>query len=225
MKTNESITSNLKSEIPIQVAKTGIYSQGGDSAIEAMKDINKYNRELGESKKKKMKDETIIRKPLKKGVSSNLVGNVKMNKPIGQLFSVGKETEEGMGASAAGGYSQPLFGETKEELKKVEATEATGASSAGAYATPAAWSKSLKKKDWRGASKTQIPGGKFVQVKKKCKKFPYCNQGDIKALKIFENETLLRVIKTISQKHNISENVIKTIIVYEYENNGFNITK
>jgi len=61
MKTNESITSDLKSEIPIQVAKTGIYSQGGDSAIEAMKDINMYNRELGESKKKKKKDETIVR--------------------------------------------------------------------------------------------------------------------------------------------------------------------
>jgi hypothetical protein len=75
----------------------------------------------------------------------------------------------------------------------------------------------MSKKHWRGASKPQIPGGKFVQVKKKCKKFPYCNQGDIKALKIFENETVKKVITNISKKHNISENVIKTIISYEYE--------
>jgi len=108
------------------------------------------------------------------------------------------------------------------ETKKVEATEATGSSSSGSYETNAAWAKSTSKKDWRGKSKTQIPGGKFVQVKKKCKKFPYCNQGDIKALKIFENDTIKKVITNISKKHNISENVIKTILSYEYENSKSN---
>ena len=105
------------------------------------------------------------------------------------------------------------------ETKKVEATEgtATGASS-GSYETTSVWAKSTKKKDWGGRKKTQIPGGKFVQVKKKCQKFPYCNQGDIKALKIFENEKVKQAIQNISKRHNISENVIKTIIAYEYEN-------
>ena len=106
----------------------------------------------------------------------------------------------------------------EDDIKKVEATEATGSGSSGQYGTTAAWAKSTSKKDWRGKSKTQIPGGKFVQVKKKCKKFPYCNQGDIKALKIFENEKVKNAIKNISERHNISENVIKTIIAYEYEN-------
>jgi hypothetical protein len=104
-----------------------------------------------------------------------------------------------------------------KDTKKVEATEATGSGSSGQYSTTAAWAKSTNKKDWMGKSKPQIPGGKFVQVKKKCKKFPYCNQGDIKALKIYENETVKNAIKNISEKHNISENVIKSIISYEYE--------
>jgi hypothetical protein len=104
------------------------------------------------------------------------------------------------------------------ETKKVEATEATGSASSGSYETTSAWAKSTSKKDWRGKSKTQIPGGKFVQVKKKCKKFPYCNQGDIKALKIFENEKVKTAIQNISKRHNISENVIKSILAYEYEN-------
>ena len=104
-----------------------------------------------------------------------------------------------------------------KDTKKVEATEATGSGSSGQYSTTAAWAKSTNKKDWMGKSKPQIPGGKFVQVKKKCKKFPYCNQGDIKALKIYENETVKKAIKNISEKHNISENVIKSIISYEYE--------
>jgi ribosome assembly protein YihI (activator of Der GTPase) len=100
------------------------------------------------------------------------------------------------------------------EAKKVETKEATGVGSSGSYETTGAWAKSTKKKDWRGASKTQIPGGKFVQVKKKCKKFPYCNQGDINALNIWENETLKKVIYNVSQKYNISENVVKNIIAY-----------
>lgn len=103
-------------------------------------------------------------------------------------------------------------------VKKVETKEATGSGSSGSYETTSAWAKSTKKKDWGGRKKTQIPGGKFVQVKKKCQKFPYCNQGDIKALKIFENEKVKTAIQNISKRHNISENVIKTIIVYEYEN-------
>jgi hypothetical protein len=102
-------------------------------------------------------------------------------------------------------------------VTKTETKEATGASSAGAYVGPSVWAKSSTKKNWRGARKTQIPGGKFVEVRKKCQKFPYCNQGDIKALKIFENENLKEVIKNISKKHNISENVIKNILSYELD--------
>jgi hypothetical protein len=126
-----------------------------------------------------------------------------------------KEAKEATGAGGAGQYSGPLF--SGEEPKKVEATEATGSGSSGSYVTPAAWAKTTSKKDWRGKSKTQIPGGKFVTIKKKCKKFPYCNQGDIKALKLYENKIVKSVISKISKEHNISENVIKSIIQYEIE--------
>ena len=103
------------------------------------------------------------------------------------------------------------------EITKTETKEATGSASSGSYVTPAAWAKSSTKKNWRGARKTQIPGGKFVEVRKKCQKFPYCNQGDIKALKIFENDKIKEVIKNISKKHNISETVIKNILSYELD--------
>ena len=79
------------------------------------------------------------------------------------------------------------------KLKKVEATEATGASSAGQYSSPSFLAKSMSPKKWRGKSKTQIPGGKFVEVKKKCKTFPYCNQGDINALNLSESKTMKRM--------------------------------
>jgi hypothetical protein len=73
----------------------------------------------------------------------------------------------------------------------------------------------MKKKDFRGYSKSQIPGGKFVQVKKKCKKFPYCNQGDIKALKIFENESVQNAIDSVSSSYGIDKNYISEIVFQE----------
>jgi len=105
----------------------------------------------------------------------------------------------------------------KEQVEKVEAKEATTSGSVGGYETPSMWAKSTKKKDWGPSRKTQIPGGGFVKVKKKCTKFPYCNQGDINALKITKNESVIDAIKSVSKKTGISENMIKSILEHEYE--------
>ena len=115
-----------------------------------------------------------------------------------------------------------LFEDPKyyDKLSKIETKEATGAGSSGSYSQPSIWAKSTNKKDWAAARKTQIPGGQFVTVKKKCKKFPYCNQGDIKALKLWENKTMKQVIDNVSQKTGLSETTIKAIIQYELEKNG-----
>jgi hypothetical protein len=102
-----------------------------------------------------------------------------------------------------------------EEVKKAETKEATDTQSSGQYSTNSIWSKSLKKKDWGPSRKTQIPGGKFVQVKKKCKKFPYCNQGDINALRIFENESVQSVIESVSGKYGVGKDIISDIVFEE----------
>lgn len=141
------------------------------------------------------------------------------------------EHREATGSGSVGAYSAPVFGgndefwersksetpEIKEQTEKIEATEATGSGSVGAYETPAMWAKSTNKKDWGPKRKPQYKGGKFVSVKKKCTKFPYCNQGDINALHIYENENLKNAIKNVSKKFNLSETTIKAILEYEYE--------
>ena len=104
------------------------------------------------------------------------------------------------------------------KLKKIEANEATGASSAGQYSSPSFLAKSMSPKKWRGKSKTQIPGGQFVEVKKKCKKFPYCNQGDINALSLSEQKIAKKVIEKYSKKYNISEETVKNILLSELKN-------
>ena len=71
-----------------------------------------------------------------------------------------------------GGYS---FNEDKEVLEE-ELDEATSAASAsGQYSTPKFWAKD--KGNWRNRVKKAYPDGKFVNIKKKCKNYPYCDQG------------------------------------------------
>jgi hypothetical protein len=118
------------------------------------------------------------------------------------------ESKEATGSGSAGGYVGPLF----SEPKKVETKEATGSGSSGAYEGPAFGAKSMSPKHWRGKSKPQIPGGKFVEVRKKCKTFPYCNQG-IGAIKLTESEIFENITERISQKYGISVETVKKIII------------
>jgi hypothetical protein len=127
-----------------------------------------------------------------------------------------EESKEATGSGGGvGAFEGPLFSGEEPDIKKVETKEATSSSSSGSYESPSFLAKSMSKKNWRGRSKTQLPGGKFVQVKKKCKKFPYCNQGDIKALNIFENDTLKGVIQKVSERYDLHEDHIKDIILNE----------
>ena len=132
-------------------------------------------------------------------------------------YSKALETKEATGSGGSGQYSGPLFGENdeeefSEEIKKVEATEATGASSSGQYSGPSFLAKSSSKKDWRGASKPLYPGGKIVKIKKKCLKFPYCNQGDIKALKLSETDIFENIVDKLSKEYNLSKTTISKMI-------------
>lgn len=213
-----SLTKKLGDQVKQQAGQIGVYNKG----TEGIMAINDFVRTIPE--------QTDIESEVFEKWSEKYKKSIDCSNPKGfsqKAHCQGKkkksETKEATGSGSAGGFEGPIAFKDSEFVrrsfdetpKKVEATEATGSGSAGSYETTAAWAKSSKKKDWRGASKTQIPGGKFVQVKKKCKKFPYCNQGDINALKIWENETLKKVIKNVSEKQNISENVIKNIIAYE----------
>lgn len=140
-----------------------------------------------------------------------------------------KEAIEATGAASAGAYSAPLFAQSqpekspeaakvkvvKEELMGGETTEATSAGSSGQYSTPG-W-VAPNKKQWRGRAKTQIPGGKFVTIKKKCQTFPYCNQGDINALKLSENKIVKDSITNVANKFGLTEDIIKSILFHELQ--------
>lgn len=112
------------------------------------------------------------------------------------------------------------YGKLKK-IEKGEFKEATGAASAGQYSGPSFLAKSMSKKNWRGAAKPLYKGGQFVRVKKKCKTFPYCNQGDIKALDLFEDDVMKEAIKNVAKNKQISENVVRAIVLHEIEEQLF----
>lgn len=199
-----SISSSVKSALANEFGRQDIFKdkEGFDSFNQIKSEIPESD--LSEKWSEKYKKSIDCKNP--KGFSQKAHCQGKKKK---------SENKEATGAASGGQFSAPLFG----DIKKQETKEAAGAVSAGSYSTPAAWANSMTKKDWRGKSKTQIPGGKFVTVKQKCKKFPYCNQGDIKALKIYENEVVKSVIKKISREQKINETIIKSVIQHELEKN------
>lgn len=93
----------------------------------------------------------------------------------------------------------------------------------GTYITPRFWAKKKRKKKRKVKSKRKsrrnhkrlMPGAKFVRVKDKCKKFPYCNQGDINALELWEKKIMSEAAKNVSKKTGVSEDNVKKMVEKE----------
>jgi hypothetical protein len=135
------------------------------------------------------------------------------------LKKIKDETKEATGASSAGGFEGPAFSmwsddeEAKEEYKRMEGEfkEATSTSSVGAYDAPGFEDVKMRGNHpvGRGRSfkKPQIKGGDFVVIDKKCKTFPYCNQGDSKDNPVKTTKTLSKRVKKQSPLNEAIENV------------------
>jgi hypothetical protein len=156
-----------------------------------------------------------------------------------------KEVDEMTGADSSGAFSGvPVFGNAPTKIrkinntenKKIEATEATDASSSGAFeSVPFGGNntkggrknplkidgpdsiykgRAVKDKNW---PKFGGPGGYYVKPKKKCEKFPYCNQGNTGALEfIHENYDDLKVaITETANKLGVPYNTVQKIVLNE----------
>jgi len=112
----------------------------------------------------------------------------------------GGETTEITGASSAGAYDAPFGGPKKDPLK---------------LSNPKTVEKELRSVRDKNFPKYGGPGAKFVKVKDKCSKFPYCNQGDINALQIFEMDLVKEMVTNTAKKTKVEEYVVRNIIAKE----------
>lgn len=154
-----------------------------------------------------------------------------------------KDVEESTSSASSGGIeSTPLFGKKlskeKQSLfkikkkdiyeivnrKKNQISEMTTTDSTGAFDKPSFFAKGKGKeslKQMRAKTNPLFrrnlwggPDSKYVEINDKCKKFPYCTQGDPNNYKIVEdNGELMAVIKNVSKKYNISEEKVTSLII------------
>ena len=144
------------------------------------------------------------------------------------------EASEAMGADSGGAF-EPAFGGTvvKRKINKIhnlkeEETSIDEVMDSGAYDAPFGsggknplkiggensikQSRAVKDKNfpkWGG------PKGVFIKIKEKCKKFPYCNQGDINAIETLEMDELNESIMNVSKKTGIPYPQIEKLVINE----------
>jgi hypothetical protein len=125
--------------------------------------------------------------------------------PNANLSEQEEEVEEATTSSSSGQFDVPAFGKTTKGGRK-DPLKIDGPDSI--YKGRAVTDKKFPK--WGG------PGGVFVKVKEKCKKFPYCNQGNTGALEfIKEDKEIQTAINEVSKKSGIPRNEIEKIVLNE----------
>ncbi len=115
------------------------------------------------------------------------------------------EVGEATLSSSAGAFDVPAFGKTTKGGRK-NPLKIDGKGSE--YKGRAVKDKNFPK--WGG------PDAVFVKVKEKCKKFPYCNQGNTGALEFIKEDTELQeAISFVSKKYGISHDKVEEIVLNE----------
>jgi hypothetical protein len=100
--------------------------------------------------------------------------------------------------SASGMYDAP-FGDNSGDPLKI-----------GGEKTIKKRMKTMRKKNfpmWGG------PDGVYVAIKEKCKKYPYCNQGDVNALEFYENEELNETVKNVAKKYGLPIREVERLVI------------
>jgi hypothetical protein len=114
-----------------------------------------------------------------------------------------EEFTEATDSSSSGAFDVPLFGTSpkgRRDPLKIDGPKSIGNSRAV---------KDKKFPKWGG------PNAVFVKIKEKCKKFPYCNQGDINAIELLEIEELKESILETSKEMGLPYKEVENIVLNE----------
>lgn len=148
------------------------------------------------------------------------------------------EAKECTDASSSGAIEKPMDGmpiikrpkintihnfSTSAKQEEIDEVTDSSVSASGAYDAPFPGSgadklgiggedsikncKAVKKKNF---PKLGGPGGIFIKIKDKCKKFPYCNQGDINAIEILKES-----IEETAKKYKLPKSEVENLVINE----------
>jgi hypothetical protein len=175
---------------------------------------------------------------IQKGINPKLWVVDMTKKKEEEVKETGADSSGSFEGSAFGGdgdvIKRPISKIPNFEPKEGEFTEAMDSSSSGQFDVPA-FGKTTKggRRDplkidgpdsiYKGRAVTDKnwpkfggPEGVYVKVKEKCKKFPYCNQGNTGALNfIREDKELQEAIIETSKKYGIPHQEVENIVLNE----------
>jgi len=192
----KSILSQLKKGIQVEKEHTDDEGKAKEIAMDHIAEDPKYYDKLKKIEEPKESmgadaagsfEPAFNSSPVKRKI--NTIHNLKENEEIG----------EAMTADAAGPYDVPFGGGGKNPLK------IGGEKSIKS-------SRAVKDKNF---PKYGGPKGVFIKIKEKCKKFPYCNQGDINALELLEIEGLKESILKASKMYGIPYSEMEKTVLNE----------
>ena len=174
---------------------------------------------------------------IKKGINPKL-WVVDMTKKKEEVKETGADSSGSFEGSAFGGdgdvIKRPISKIPNFEPNEQELGEVTDSSSSGAFDVPAfGKSTSGGRKDplkidgpdsiYKGRAvkdknfpKWGGPDSVFVKVKEKCKKFPYCNQGNTGAIEyVNEDKEIQQIINEISKTYGLPRKQVENIVLNE----------
>jgi hypothetical protein len=160
--------------------------------------------EKGSGHKKENKEQTMADAS---GSFEAPIGTTILKRDIHNFKPKSQEIDEvtGSDVSAAGAYDAPIGHKQKDPL----AIDNPGNS---ASITASRETRAFKDKNF---PKFGGPDGKFVEIDKRCKTYPYCNQGADNQLKLTEIHGMTEAIKQVAKKYGISDKQVERIIMKE----------
>jgi hypothetical protein len=160
-----------------------------------LKDKHKEKKvEKSEPKEQTMADSSgSFESPMSAPITKRKIYQQHNSKKYGKQQDVDEVTD----ASSSGSFDVPFGGGTKgrKDPLKIDGVKSIANCMA------------VKKKNfpkWGG------PGGTFIKIKEKCKKFPYCNQGDINAI-----EPLREAIAETAKEYGLSIGEVENLVLNE----------
>jgi hypothetical protein len=185
----------------IDRAYKSITRKKGKQYSPTSKEIQKWiDDELGKSSIKMTEPKESMGSDSSGSFESSFI-NKPIKKKISKIHNMGtqKDIDEVTTSSSSGQYDVP-FGSGKKNPLRIDGEKSIKQSRAV---------KDKKFPKWGG------PGGVFIKVKDKCKKFPYCNQGDINAIEMLEMDELNESIVNVSKKTGIPVSKIEKLVLNE----------
>jgi hypothetical protein len=190
------LKSQIKKGIEVEMEHTSDESKAREIAMDHISEDPKYYDKLS-------KIEATESMGADSAGSFEMAFNSKpIKRPITKIHNMNEESDidEAMTADSAGAYDVPFPSKKRKDPLSIGGEKSIKQSRAV---------KDKKFPKWGG------PKGVYVRVKDKCKKFPYCNQGNTGALEFYEVDGLVETVKKVSKKYGIPYSEMEKVVLNE----------